>query len=97
MRAGHEAIEPAADDGKPVAPLEAASLAKRIADTLDALGAKLASAAARCRRGDDDGIHDVRVAARRLEAMSRLWRAQLEPARARASRTATGCRTRCGG
>lgn len=69
----------------------AGETARRVVEDVRRRGAVLEAAARRARRGrDDEAIHDVRVAARRLGAALDLWR-PLFPSRAR-RRVARGIR-----
>ena len=70
----------------------------RLDDDVRRLVRRLASAAARVRQGaDDQAVHDLRVAARRLDAALDLWRPLLRGrARRRARRGLNGLRRRLG-
>jgi CHAD domain-containing protein len=75
VRPRHAPADRAPDrDGHGVGAGRAEPAAGGVAGLLARLGANVEAAAARCRNGDDEAIHDLRVAARRLETALQLWR-----------------------
>ena len=85
------------DIAPPLAP-ETAELARRLDNDLAERAATLVEAGRRVQAGgDEEAIHDLRVAARRLQAALRLWREILDPGSGRrARRRARALRRRVG-